>query len=208
MYLSEIQKKRPGTFFTNQSCSSGHTQNLPPDQRPESYWSDESSKAYQPMKNTHSQIELGSPDAPQEKDADQMAQRVIDGKMSGRPLTNTPTSDNIRRSAPKAGSGGKKLPRHIQQNVLSKRNHGNALQGNVRASMERAFGTGFQDVRIHNDNESDRLNKSLNSRAFTFGQDIFFSEKAYSPESKAGQHLLAHELSHVVQQNDHLFHSP
>ncbi|MFN7524663.1 MAG: DUF6972 family protein, partial [Aphanizomenon sp.] len=51
------------------------------------------------------------------------------------------------------------------------------------------------------DGESDQLNKSLNSRAFATGQDIFFSQGAYNPGSRDGQELLAHELTHVVQQN-------
>ncbi|WP_199321095.1 eCIS core domain-containing protein, partial [Aphanizomenon flos-aquae] len=56
-------------------------------------------------------------------------------------------------------------------------------------------------VKVHTDGESDQLNKSLNSRAFATGQDIFFSQGAYNPGSRDGQELLAHELTHVVQQN-------
>ena len=67
--------------------------------------------------------------------------------------------------------------------------------------METAFDANFSGVKVHTDGESDQLNKSLNSRAFATGQDIFFSQGAYNPGSRDGQELLAHELTHIVQQN-------
>ena len=67
--------------------------------------------------------------------------------------------------------------------------------------MERAFGYDFSPVRIHHNSESDRLSRSLNARAFTVGGDIFFRQGTYKPESAGGKQLLAHELTHVVQQS-------
>ena len=67
--------------------------------------------------------------------------------------------------------------------------------------MERAFCAEFRSVRLHADAHSDQLNRSLQARAFTTGQDIFFRLGAYAPGTRGGQELLAHELSHVVQQN-------
>jgi flagellar biosynthesis GTPase FlhF len=67
--------------------------------------------------------------------------------------------------------------------------------------MEDAFGFDFTRVRIHADTEGDRLSRSLEARAFTTGSDIFFRQGAYKPESPSGQRLLAHELTHVVQQS-------
>jgi hypothetical protein len=67
--------------------------------------------------------------------------------------------------------------------------------------MEQVFGTDFSGVKIHHDGESDALNRSLQARAFTVGNDVFFSQGAYNPTSSNGQKLLAHELTHVVQQN-------
>jgi hypothetical protein len=62
--------------------------------------------------------------------------------------------------------------------------------------MESSFGTRFDDVRIHHDSESDTLNRSISAKAFTTGSDIFFSQNASPSDSQ----LLAHELTHVVQQ--------
>jgi hypothetical protein len=70
----------------------------------------------------------------------------------------------------------------------------------MRVQMERTFGSDFDGVRVHTDSEAHLLNRAVNVVAFTTGQDIFFRQSAYSPSSSAGNELLAHELTHVVQQ--------
>jgi hypothetical protein len=67
--------------------------------------------------------------------------------------------------------------------------------------MEPAFGADFSGVRVHSDSKAHGLNQSLQARAFTTGQDIFFRGGEYNPGSSAGKELVAHELTHVVQQN-------
>jgi hypothetical protein len=67
--------------------------------------------------------------------------------------------------------------------------------------MEPALGADFSGVRVHADAGADALNQSLQARAFTTGQDVFFRQGAYNPGSSSGRELLAHELTHVVQQN-------
>jgi hypothetical protein len=62
------------------------------------------------------------------------------------------------------------------------------------------LGDGFGDVRVHNDSLSDALARSVQARAFTTGSDIFFAQGEYRPQSSSGRELLAHELTHVVQQ--------
>jgi hypothetical protein len=76
------------------------------------------------------------------------------------------------------------------------RGGGSSLDHGTRTSMESAFGTSFSDVRVHADGESDALNRRLTARAFTTGSDIFLRRDA----SPTDTHLLAHELTHVVQQ--------
>jgi hypothetical protein len=66
--------------------------------------------------------------------------------------------------------------------------------------LQKAFGTDFSSVRVHTDSGADTLNKELNAKAFTTGQDIFFRRGEYSPGSDGGKKLIAHELTHVVQQ--------
>lgn len=66
--------------------------------------------------------------------------------------------------------------------------------------MEDAFKTDFSKVRVHTNNTAIEMNKSINAKAFTHGTDIYFNQGEYNVESEYGRNLLAHELTHVVQQ--------
>lgn len=79
---------------------------------------------------------------------------------------------------------------------------GQALDGGVQGKMEGAYGADFSGVRVHTDGASGQAAGDLNARAFTAGSDIFFGEGEYDPDSEDGEHLIAHELAHVVQQGD------
>jgi hypothetical protein len=70
----------------------------------------------------------------------------------------------------------------------------------VRAPLEDAFGVDFGGVKVHTGAEADALTRSVQARAFTTGRDIFFRAGEYAPGSRRGRELLAHELTHVVQQ--------
>ncbi len=80
------------------------------------------------------------------------------------------------------------------------RGGGSPLDNTFRAKVEPAMGADFSGVKVHTDAEADRLNRSIQAKAFTTGQDIFFKKGEYEPGSQQGQELLAHELTHVVQQ--------
>ena len=84
----------------------------------------------------------------------------------------------------------------IAARIQAKRGGGSALDSSMRSRMEGAMGTSFKDVRIHRDAESDTLNRSITAKAFTTGSDIFLREDQNPNDSS----LLAHELTHVVQQ--------
>jgi hypothetical protein len=68
--------------------------------------------------------------------------------------------------------------------------------------MESRFEQDFSDVRVHTDHDANRLARDLNAHAFTTGRDIFFAPNKYAPSTTDGQTLLAHELTHVVQQRN------
>jgi hypothetical protein len=82
------------------------------------------------------------------------------------------------------------------QRIQAKRGGGSELDLGLRSSMEHSLGTSFADVRVHQDGEADTLNRRLTARAFTTGSDIFLR----SDVSRSDTHLMAHELTHVVQQ--------
>lgn len=69
-----------------------------------------------------------------------------------------------------------------------------------KEKMEDAMGSDFSEVRIHNDKNAALLSQSFGARAFTYKNHIYFNEGEYQPNSTEGKHLLAHELTHVVQQ--------
>jgi hypothetical protein len=89
----------------------------------------------------------------------------------------------------------------VEPAIERARGGGQALDSGVRRQMESAFGADFGGVRVHADSEAHALNESLNALAFATGRDIFFRRDTYDPGSKAGKELLAHELTHVVQQS-------
>ena len=89
---------------------------------------------------------------------------------------------------------------NLDASIQQARGTGESL-GAAQTSMEKAFGADFSGVRIHHNSKSDRLSRSIQARAFTTGQDIFFRKGEYAPNSRSGQHLLAHELTHVMHQN-------
>ena len=91
-------------------------------------------------------------------------------------------------------------PQNLEVQLKQSKSSGQPISSNIRRPLERAFGANFQSVRIHTDSKAVQMNKQLHAHAFTHGKDIYFNSGQYRPESKAGQHLLAHELTHTLQQ--------
>ncbi len=77
---------------------------------------------------------------------------------------------------------------------------GQTMPHAIRAFYEPGFGQDFSHVRLHTDTGAAHLARSVNARAFTSGNRIVFGENEYQPHTTRGRHLLAHELTHVVQQ--------
>ncbi|MFN7466050.1 MAG: LirA/MavJ family T4SS effector [Pseudanabaena sp.] len=97
--------------------------------------------------------------------------------------------------------GGGVASTDLESSIQNARGSGQALEPNLQEEMGQAMGADFSGVRVHTDAQSDQLNKSIQAKAFTTGQDVFFRQGAYVPSSRNGQELIAHELTHVVQQN-------
>lgn len=105
----------------------------------------------------------------------------------------------VRRASAGMKEGGELDP-GVEASIQSARGGGQALDAGVRAQMEPAFGADFSGVRVHTGAEADRLNHAVSARAFTTGKDLFFRSGEYNPGTSSGRELLAHELTHVVQQ--------
>jgi hypothetical protein len=121
-------------------------------------------------------------------------QREFAGGPPAQPSGEAPTQPSGNASPQPASPG-------IETSLSASKGSGAPLPDNTRTQMESAFNTDFSQVRIHQESDAVAMNKSLGAHAFTTGNDIYFNAGKYAPTNKDGQHLLAHELTHVVQQN-------
>jgi hypothetical protein len=140
-----------------------------------------------------------------EREADDVADQVMRlvpaaGDVRSRELS--PPHGRIRRSPAAAmsvpGLAGGPVDDAVAGRI--RRSHGTPLGAPIRRTMEDAFGADFGHVRIHTGAEAEHLNRQVGAEAFTTGNDIFFGEGRYRPQSFDGQRLLAHELTHTIQQ--------
>ncbi|MEO5999538.1 MAG: DUF4157 domain-containing protein [Chitinophagaceae bacterium] len=88
----------------------------------------------------------------------------------------------------------------FEEQLSASKGGGKPLSEDVRLFMEPRFGADFSNVQIHENSEADQMNQMISAHAFTHHQDIYFGAGNYNPDSNEGKGLLAHELTHVVQQ--------
>jgi Domain of unknown function (DUF4157) len=88
----------------------------------------------------------------------------------------------------------------LEARLNANKGSGEPLPEETRSFMESRFGHDFRQVRVHTDAEAVQMNRELNAEAFTNSQDVYFGTGKYNPDSNKGKRLLAHELTHVVQQ--------
>jgi len=147
---------------------------------------------------------VGSAGDPAEVAAEATARSIVDVlrtvNPAGPPAVHQGSGDGaVRRSTPVVGAEGGELDAGTSAEVRGLHGTGRPLPTSVRRSMESAFGTDLSDVRVHTGDTAARLNASLQSTAFTTGRDIAFADGMPDTRSRDGQHLLAHELAHVLQ---------
>ena len=88
----------------------------------------------------------------------------------------------------------------LENKLNNSKGGGSPLPDETKGFMESRFGADFSDVRVHTDSTAFDMSRSISAQAFTQGKDIYFNSGKYSPDSNEGKSLLAHELTHVVQQ--------
>ncbi|MEB3885549.1 DUF4157 domain-containing protein [Lyngbya sp. CCY1209] len=101
---------------------------------------------------------------------------------------------------PQTTEAGGEVSADFESSLRREKGGGQPLNENLQSQMGSAMGADFSGVRIHQNSPANQLNQSIQAKAFTTGQDIFFKQGEYQPESRGGQKLIAHELTHVVQQ--------
>jgi Domain of unknown function (DUF4157) len=160
-------------------------------------------------------LTVGEPNDVYEQEADRVAAMVVSQIHAPQTVSTTQTASVQRQAIGNEGEelqtkpliqrksdlGGMAVSSEIESSIQQARGSGQPLADSIRTPMEQAFGADFSGVRVHTDERSDQLNRSIQARAFTTGQDVFFRQGEYSPGSRGGQELIAHELTHVMQQN-------
>jgi hypothetical protein len=153
-------------------------------------------------------LTVGSVNDPYEQEADRVAQQVMNPSSHEAvgPTGQTNTVVQTKSSTP-SNTNSDTVSSSVESSITGSQGGGLQLPGDTEAYMEERFGANFSNVRIHTGSQSAQLNRSLQADAFTHGSDIYFDSGKYDPKSSGGQQLLAHELTHVVQQgSSHQIH--
>ena len=133
---------------------------------------------------------IGDRDTYEERDAEQAAARITQRGVSGRRAAGSVSLGGLRQAAPES----------VRTTLDSL---GAPLTHETRERMELRFGSDFSQVRVHTDSVAARSAQEIHARAYTGANDVVFAAGEFAPETRAGEALLAHELTHVVQQGGH-----
>jgi hypothetical protein len=179
------------------------------------------------MKSVQTKLTIGAPGDKYEQEADSVAEQVMSMNAPANPQSiqrfsegeeeerkRSPLAASItpliqrfsgdvqtQSSVQRAGeSGASQGGASLESRLSSQKGGGSPLDDEVRSFMEPRFGNDFSSVRIHTGGDAVSMNKELHAEAFTHGSDVYFNEGKYNPGSSEGKQLLAHELTHVVQQ--------
>ncbi|WP_164905206.1 eCIS core domain-containing protein [Aequorivita ciconiae] len=164
-------------------------------------------------------LEVNSPGDIYEKEADAMADRVmrmpaIDTTHQPQPITGL-IGRSVQRKCSKCEEEERKKPimrkaengsadiavsSSFASSLNASKGGGSPLPSETRNFMENAFSTDFSGVRIHADQQAGVMNNDIKARAFTYGNDIYFGNGQLSPHTTQGKRLIAHELTHTLQQ--------
>jgi hypothetical protein len=166
-----------------------------------------------PLQKTSIQFKLaiGASDDPLEHQADAMADAVMrmpEQNFIQRKCSQCEEEEKVQRKPlasfiqRKEISSGSVASDAISTQINASRGNGNGMDRSTQSFMQNRFGAEFSDVKIHTNGEAILMNRELNAKAFTAGNDIYFNEGQYNPGSSEGKHLLAHELIHTEQQRN------
>jgi hypothetical protein len=167
-------------------------------------------------------LEIGKEDDEQEKEADTVAGKVMrmssgNGNDDGKGIsTGTKVQKMTEPAAKNSGTmhtgkpviqkmseqnqSGINAPASVEKGINSTKGNGQSLAPDVQEEMGSKIGTDLSNVKVHTDSNAVQMSRDISAKAFTHGNDIYFNQGQYNPSSNEGKHLLAHELTHTVQQ--------
>jgi hypothetical protein len=131
-----------------------------------------------------------------EQEADRIADQVLaaptHGAVRGAPL-------QIQRFAGESAGSADSAPASVEHALADS---GRTLEPALRQNLEQRFGHDFSRVRVHTGTSAEQSARDVNAHAYTVGHDIVFGANRFAPRTNEGQRLIAHELTHVVQQGN------
>ena len=144
-------------------------------------------QAYPSRTIVHAKLEITEPGDRDEREADAVANTIMSGGKIARKISGG------------GGSSGIAVSQQMESQLAQLQGGGRQMPEGLRNMMESGFGQDFSQVRLHTDGEAASMSSSIHAKAFTLGNDIYFNQGQFFPETSEGQHLVAHELTHVVQ---------
>src|SRR6185503_21355127 len=155
-------------------------------------------------------LKVSEPGDDQEREADTMADKVVKRKPEEEKVHKKPEEGKIHKKQedeklhkkPAEEEVHKKpgaAPGAAAPSAIGKEG-GSSLPASALGEMSSSFGYDFGKVKIHTDRQAQEMSEQLGAQAFTYKGDIYFNKGKFDPASKEGKWLLAHELTHVVQQ--------
>ncbi|WP_130733225.1 DUF4157 domain-containing protein [Flavobacterium sp. J27] len=158
-------------------------------------------------------LNIGKSNDKYELEADRVADQVVTRKQNNKndsffapaPIIQKKPISEIQKQVEnnetiQTKEGNEKATLALESKLKSSQYGGSTLSNSTKNEMESGFGTDFSQVKIHTDTTAVQMNQELGSQAFANGNNIYFNEGKYNPNSQEGKHLLAHELTHTVQQ--------
>ena len=136
----------------------------------------------------HAKLEMTEPGDHDEQEANAVANAVVNDRKIARKISNGG-----------GGSSGIAVSQQMESQLSQLQGGGRQMPEGLRNMMESGFGRDFSQVRLHTDSEAASMSSSIHAKAFTHGNDIYFNQGQFSPNTTEGQRLVAHELTHVVQ---------
>lgn len=140
------------------------------------------------------QLSIGAVNDPLEHEADRVAAQVLSMPALGK-VNHAPPA--IQRAAAPAAAQSPEVPDSVHRTLAGS---GRPLDAPVRRDMEQRFGQDFSQVRVHQDGAAAQSARDVGALAYTVGRNIVFGAGLFAPATTAGRRLLAHELTHTIQQ--------
>lgn len=142
-------------------------------------------------------LNIGASNDPLEQEADRVADQVMATSLHSAVSSAPPRIQRFAGSASEASNNS--APASVERVLAG--SAGRPLEASMQEDMGQRFGNDFSDVRVHSGAAAEKSARDVHANAYTVGNNIVFGANQYSPDTQKGKRLLAHELTHVVQQS-------